>query len=113
MAKPKIFIDEDVHDMLAEALRRHGYDAVNVREVGRKGLKDMDQLAFAVSQERAMLTFNVADYKKLAVEYFQQGLNHFGIIVSPRRRFKDLLDRTLKILELYKVEDLINQIIYL
>jgi len=36
MAKPKIFIDEDVHDGLAAALRREGFDAINAREAGRR-----------------------------------------------------------------------------
>jgi predicted nuclease of predicted toxin-antitoxin system len=49
MAKPKIFIDEDVHDGLGDALRREGFDAITAREAGRKQFSDAEQLEFAIS----------------------------------------------------------------
>jgi len=44
----RLYIDEDVHESIALALRRHGYDVVNVREANRRGLSDAEQLACAV-----------------------------------------------------------------
>jgi len=83
MARAKLFIDEDVHDGLAEALRRERFDALNAREAGRKGLPDSEQLEFAISQGRAILSFNLVDYEASAEEYFIEGKEHCGIIVSP------------------------------
>lgn len=40
MAKPKIYVDEDVHDSLAAALRQEGFDALSAREAGRKQFPD-------------------------------------------------------------------------
>ena len=70
MAAIAFFLDEDVHEALAAALRRKGIDTVNAHECGRKEAKDAEQLAFAVSQQRAFVTFNVADFEALAEEYF-------------------------------------------
>lgn len=113
MAKPKIFIDEDVHDGLAAALRREGFDALNAREAEQRQVPDSKQLEFAVSQGRAILSFNLADYEALADRYFLEGKQHFGIIVSPRRNFRNTLRRLLKLLGESEDVDLNNQIVYL
>ena len=113
MAKPKIFVDEDVHDGLAAALRRAGFDAISAREAGRKEVPDPQQLEFAISQSRAILSFNMVDYEVLAEQYFVESREHFGIIVSPRRSFREIFHRLLKLLEECDEMDLKNQIYYL
>jgi hypothetical protein len=113
MAKPKIFIDEDVHDGLAAALRREGFDAINAREAGRRQVPDFQQLEFAISQGRALFSFNLVDYEALAEQYFLESKEHFGIIVSPRRSFRAILHRLLELLRESEDTDLKNQIIYL
>ncbi len=113
MAAVALFIDEDVHEGLATALRRKGIDAVNAHECGRKETKDAEQLAFAVSQQRALMTFNITDFEKLADEYFWQGKNHFGIIVSPRRSLRETLRRLIVLTSKFTRESLANQLIYL
>lgn len=113
MAKARLLLDENVHERLAEALRQRGFDAVTANEVGRKGRPDSEQLEFAISQGRALLTFNVVDYERLAIEYFQKNREHFGIIVSPQRDFRYLVRKVLKLLQERQAEDLKNQLIYL
>lgn len=113
MAKPKIFLDEDVHDGLAAALRRAGFDAISAREAGRKEVTDPQQLEFAILQGRAIVSFNIADYEALAEQYFLEGREHRGIIVSPRRSFREMLHRLLKLLGECEEADLKNQIYYL
>lgn len=105
MAKARLFIDEDIHDRLAEALRENGFDAINAREAGRKGLPDVEQLEFATTQGRAILSFNVVDYEALGKEYFHRGKSHAGIIVSPRRSFHELFQRIVRLLEETKEAD--------
>lgn len=34
----RLYIDEDVHESVAPALRQHGYDVLTVREAGRRGV---------------------------------------------------------------------------
>ena len=35
----RLFLDEDVHESVAPALRRHGYDVLTVREAERSGFR--------------------------------------------------------------------------
>src|SRR2546428_13698866 len=109
MAAVTLFIDEDVHEGLAAALRRRDIDAVNARECGRKGAKDAEQLAFAVSQQRALLTFNIADFEVLADEYFWRGKPPFGTIVSPPQSLRATLRRLLVLTSKVSREYLANQ----
>ncbi|MEW6284091.1 MAG: DUF5615 family PIN-like protein, partial [Candidatus Eremiobacterota bacterium] len=48
--------------LLAKVLRQRGIDIIHVLEVGRTGRTDLEQLEFAVSEERAILTHNVRDF---------------------------------------------------
>ena len=86
---------------------------MNARECGRKGAKDAEQLAFAVSQQRALMTFNIADFEALADEYFWRGKPHFGIIVSPQRSLRETLRRLLVLTSKFTRESLANQLVYL
>jgi len=61
-ADTKLFMDEDVHLALSDALRKRGYDAVHVREVSRRSMDDDEQLKYAVDEGRCFLTFNVGDF---------------------------------------------------
>ena len=70
MSRVKILIDEDVWIGLVEALRQAGYYAVSVCELGRKGLSDEEQLVYAVSKGRAIITHNLQDFAPLAEIYF-------------------------------------------
>jgi hypothetical protein len=86
---------------------------VNAHECDRKEAKDAEQLAFAVSQQRALMTFNLADFEALADEYFEQGKPHFGIIVSPQRSFRETFRRLILLTSKFARESLADQLIYL
>jgi len=49
----KIYLDEDVHTVLAKALHMHGYDAITTVGTGRMSFSDADQLEFAVLTEKS------------------------------------------------------------
>lgn len=113
MARAKLFLDENIHEQLAPALRRQGFDVITAADAQRKGRSDPQQLDFAISEGRAVLSFNLVDYEELAVQCFHEGREHFGIIVSPERDFRDLLKRLLKLLQEWEAENFKNQLIYL
>ena len=65
MAKIALLLDEDVRPMLGEILRQRGYDAIHVLDAGRTGRSDAEQLAYAVSQQRTILTHNIRHFRFL------------------------------------------------
>lgn len=109
----KLLLDENVHEPLAAALRREGFDAITVREAGQRGISDPEPLKFAVSEERAVVSFNLKHFEAFAVQFFNHNEQHFGIIVSPERGLHDVLQRLLKLLKKHDAEDMKNQLRYL
>ena len=111
--KIKILIDEDVHASLAEALRKRGYDAVNVNEINKRGFKDNDIILEAIKNDRCLFTFNVKDFVILHKKMIEDGKDHPGIIVSKQLTFSDTLKRILKILQSNSPGSLKNRLEFL
>ena len=76
----KFFLDHDVNDAVAHALRRHGHEAIVLRDVLPP--ETNDALVFSKAQETGcvMITCNRNDYLELAA---QQA--HCGLIILVRR----------------------------
>jgi predicted nuclease of predicted toxin-antitoxin system len=106
----RLYIDEDTHLRLAEALRRRGYDAVHAQEVGRKTKSDPEQLEYAVQGQRCVITFNVGDFMRLHREYILANKHHYGILVSPQVSLSALVHSVLDFLERTPETELPNQI---
>jgi predicted nuclease of predicted toxin-antitoxin system len=113
MAEIKIYLDEDVHPFVAQALRLRGWDALTTVEAGRRSSTDRDQLAFAASQGYSLLTYNVGDFGRLHAELLAAGDTHAGIIVAtqddPRRNIRALL----RLLNSATAETMTDALIYL
>ena len=77
----KFFLDHDVNDAVAEALRRHGHEALVLRDLLPANASDAQ--AFATSQAKTcvMITCNRNDYLELAARQ-----KHLGLIILIRRR---------------------------
>ncbi len=75
----KLYLDEDVHKKTATALRLKGYDVISAHEVHNQSLSDYQQLEYAISEQRAIFTFDVGDFSRLHEEYIKKGKDHFGI----------------------------------
>jgi predicted nuclease of predicted toxin-antitoxin system len=78
------YLDEDVSVLIAQLLRARGFNAVTTVEAGRRGAKDIEQLAFAASSNMALVTHNHADFETLAAKYLARGLHHSRIIIAVR-----------------------------
>ncbi|CAG0947594.1 hypothetical protein ANRL1_04314 [Anaerolineae bacterium] len=72
MSRIRLYLDADVSAELAEKLRERQVDVISARDANRLRASDADQLAFAVSQHRAILTHNRDDFEDLVIEYFTQ-----------------------------------------
>ncbi len=77
----RLYFDEDTSTRAAQALRIRGYDVLTTQEADQLGATDDEQLAFAVSRGRAIVTHNVQDYPVLHAEYMDQAREHYGIII--------------------------------
>ena len=109
----KVLIDEDTHLALAAALRQRGHDAIHVREAGRLGLNDEDQLGFAAEEGRCFLTCNVGEFVEWHRTYMNAEREHSGIIVSAQKPIGRLLRERLAFLQTHSAEGARNQLFFL
>lgn len=83
MAEPiRFFMDQHFPIAASQGLRRHAVDVLTVQDVGRCGLADADQLAFATTQERVMVTFD-SDFLAL----HKSGVAHAGIAWCQEQKY--------------------------
>jgi predicted nuclease of predicted toxin-antitoxin system len=116
LARIRLYLDEDVHPDLAEAIRRHGFDCQNAAEAGMLGKLDEEQLEYATSQGRCLMSFNVRDFTILAQRWAQAGRPHAGIVVTKqvsRRAFGHLLGRILQLLNTTTANEMNDLLRYL
>ncbi len=63
----KLYLDHDISYHLAEQLRIRGYDAIGAWGVGNACLSDSEQLEYATSQGRVLVTCNAQDFAAIPV----------------------------------------------
>ena len=78
----RIYTDEHVPVVIADELRRRCIDAESVRDAGRLGLSDEEQLEYA-SRRQAVLFTHDDDFLKLASRWEQSSNEHWGILFAP------------------------------
>lgn len=108
-----LYLDEDVDPLLAYVLRDRGFDCVSTREAHNLGRSDHEQLTFATTQGRVILTFNVKDFVRLVKESAVSDRHHAGIIVSDHLPFRELLRRVLVLLQRHAHTDMTNRLLWL
>jgi predicted nuclease of predicted toxin-antitoxin system len=70
------------HPRLAAQLRQYGFDVTSTLEQNLVEVDDDEQLAFAVAQQRAIVTFNHKDFAIRHARYQREGQEHWGIVLS-------------------------------
>ncbi|GAB4202164.1 MAG: hypothetical protein OHK0022_25090 [Roseiflexaceae bacterium] len=108
-----LYLDEDVSVLIAEILRARGFDVITTTEAGLRGKSDVEQLEYAVSSHRTILTHNRIDFEKLAELYFRNGKIHYGIMIARRHDPYELVRRVLVILDETTADEMVNQIRYI
>jgi len=108
-----LYLDEDVNVLLADLIRARGFRAMTTQEAHKIGCTDAEQLAFAASQRRTLLTHNRVDFEALARSYFEHQKSHSGIIIAVRRHPRELAERILLLLNLYTADEMENQLRYI
>lgn len=75
----KFYIDENIPPAVAEQLRKHGIDALSVRDLESLGDSDLNHLQRAAAMGRVLCTHD-QDFLRMAA----QGDEHAGIAFSPQ-----------------------------
>jgi hypothetical protein len=74
---------------------------------------DDQQFALAVSEQRAIVTFNFRDYVELHERYIAGRKEHWGIILSTEERTGTLVHRLLRLLNSVTADELKNTVRWL
>jgi uncharacterized protein with PIN domain len=109
----RLYLDEDVPEAIAMALRLRGYDVITVKEASNKGLTDLDQIQYAISEERVLFTHNIADFCKIHSGFINKGYEHNGLIVSRQLPIGVIVKALLRLLSSVNYEKIRNNIIWL
>lgn len=94
-------------------VRAKGFDVTTARDAGQLRISDAEQLAYAVSQERALVTHNRSDFEALVQSYFSTDQSHYGVILAVRRPPQEVAKRLLAILNNVTADELQNQVRYI
>ncbi len=89
----ELYLDEDVSLLIADLIRARGFSVTTTHQSGNLGKSDAEQLEFAASQKKVLLTHNRVDFEQLAAKYFTENKTHYGIIIAVRRLPNDMVHR--------------------
>lgn len=77
----RFLLDENIHPKAAESAWELELDVVSVHDIRRRGHSDHDQLEFAASQDRVLVTRNRGDYLHWTREFYRAGRSHRGVLL--------------------------------
>jgi uncharacterized protein with PIN domain len=104
----KLYVDADITPKLARALRTRGYDVLSAHEAGKDDASDVEQLAFAAAEERALLTCNAGHFTTIVEDYWYAGREHSGVIVSDQLELGEMIRRVARLLDMADAGDMRN-----
>ncbi len=107
-----LYTDEDIANLVATLLRARGLDILTTIDAEMTGYSDEQQLAYAASHERCILTHNRVYFERLHLSYIQTGQQHSGIIVTPQNNGYEIAQRVGIILNTLTADEVFNQILY-
>lgn len=110
----QFYCDEDGSVDIAHNLQQRGFKVLTTHDALRLAYDDTDQLAFAVEQQRAIITHNRRDFEVLHQTYLHQERLHMGIIIVKRRpNDAHIVSKLLDILNTNTANELCNTLIYI
>ena len=111
--KTKVYLDEDVSEILAGKLQKAGWDVLCVRKAHRRGVADGNQLAFATKTNRVLITRNIEDFLGLHEACLREQTAHAGIIICFWRANPQVTyNKVLSILKRVPPEEWTNRLEY-
>jgi Domain of unknown function (DUF5615) len=107
-----LYTDEDMSALVATLLRSRGLNVATVPEQATLGKTDKEQLEFATSLRRCILTHNRVDFERLHLQYIDEDRQHSGIIVVPQKNAYEVAQRIGILVSALAVEEIKNQLLY-
>lgn len=86
----KLLLDEMYPPVIAEQLRARGHDVVSVHDADYRrleGAPDEEVFAAALAEERALVTENVPDFRRLEADALARGEAHAALVFTSNRQF--------------------------
>jgi predicted nuclease of predicted toxin-antitoxin system len=86
----KLLLDEMYSAVVAEQLRARGHDVVSVHDPEYRrfeGASDEELFAAALAEDRALVTENVPDFRRLEADALARGEAHAALIFTSNRQF--------------------------
>jgi len=108
-----LYFDEDVSAGIVENLRTRGFDVLSARDAGALGKSDDEQMLYAVSLRRAVVTHNRVDFEKQHRRFLEGGMKHYGVIIAKRRKDAEVVTKLLALLDAVTAEEMQNQLRYI
>ncbi|AKV66469.1 MAG: hypothetical protein EWV49_03055 [Microcystis aeruginosa Ma_QC_Ch_20071001_S25] len=107
-----LYMDEDMSALVATLLRSRGLDVTTVPEQSTLGKTDSEQLEFAASLGRCLVTHNRVDFERLHLQFIEEGREHCGIIVVPQKTAYEVVQRVSVLVNTLTVDSINNQLLY-
>ncbi|MGA1282834.1 MAG: DUF5615 family PIN-like protein [Prochlorothrix sp.] len=107
-----LYTDEDTSNLVATLLRSRGFDILTTIEAGRMGYSDAEQLSYAASQNRCVLTHNRVDFEILHLEAARNQCFHAGIIIVPQKSPYEVAQKVGLLLNALTADEIANQLLY-
>lgn len=107
-----LYTDEDMSALVATLLRSRGLDITTVPEQATLGKTDSEQLEFATSVSRCILTHNRIDFERLHLQYIEENRQHAGIIVVPQKNAYEVARRIGILVSTLVADEIRNQLLY-
>lgn len=108
-----LYFDEDVSAGIVENLRTRGFDVLSARDADALGKSDDEQMLYAVSLRRAVVTHNRVDFEKQHAKFLESGMTHYGMIIAKRRKDAEVVSKMLSLLDAVTAEEMKNQLRYI
>ncbi len=116
MTLPELYLDEDIQsDALITALRSRGILLTTTTEAAMVNRSDEEQLRFATSSGRVLVTSNIADFARLHAQWLKTDLEHAGIILVQQQKWGpgELARRIIRLLADPPGKDMRNRLEFL